>query len=352
MGISCVAKPGALSCLVALAALLGSVSGGQAKIGGTVEEIIALAKKEPPLHIATTWRGEIVDDTKRGFKEKYGLDFDLEFVSGLDDRERILNEALSGRVSTDLVNVSGELRDKFINSGAIEAVEWTRLFPQIDPAVVSPKGYFLGTGMNQFVLAYNKKLVSEAEAPKDWDDCLDPKWKNKVGLYSRPLPFVQQYIKWGPEKGDAYHKALKENNPVWLSTTNSAVSLLAAGEYSMLCGIQYHAIKTILRSDPNAPLGVIVPKLFPFQVGEAFAVLKGGKSPNSAILLAAYMATDGAKAYDAFGQSNPLQPGTDAYQYVKAAGAEPYWAGWESDGAAQSKASKAIVTDWGFPSGR
>ncbi|MCB4770415.1 extracellular solute-binding protein [Ancylobacter sp. Lp-2] len=352
MEISCAAKTGALSCLVALVALVGSVSGSQAKIGETVEEIIALAKKEPPLHIATTWRGEIVDDTKREFKKKYGLDFELEFVSGLDDRERILNEALSGHVATDLVNVSGELRDKFINSGTIVPVEWAKLFPEIAPTVISPKGYFLGTGMNQFVLAYNTKLVQKADAPKDWEDCADPKWKGKVGVYSRPLAFVQQYIKWGPEKGDAYQKALKANDPVWLSTTNSAVSLLAAGEYSMLCGIQYHAIKTILRSDPNAPLGVVVPKLFPFQVGEALAVMKGGKSPNAAILLAAYMATDGAKAYDAFGQSNPLQPGTDAYQYVKAAGAEPYWAGWESDGAAQSKASKAIVTDWGFPSGR
>ncbi|SFT47600.1 PotD/PotF family extracellular solute-binding protein [Mesorhizobium sp. YR577] len=342
---------GFTAAFLAASAVLGG-SGYAAEIGKTLDEIVELAKKEPPVKIASTWRGEIIDDTVKGFKEKYGLTMELQFVSGLDDRERILNEALTGLVDSDLVNVSGELRDKFISAGVVEPIDWNALFPAIDSSDISPKGYFLGTGFNQFVLAYNKNRVAEADAPKDWESCLDPKWKGQVGVYSRPLAFVQQYLKWGAEKGDAYQKALVANNPVWMSTTNSATSLLAAGEYSLLCGIQYHAVKTILRSDPNSPITIVVPKLFPYQVGEALAVMKGGESPNSAILLAAYMATEGSKAYDAFGQSNPMKKGTDAYNYTHAVGAEPFWAGWESDGKAQSEASKAIVSIWGFPTGR
>lgn len=31
-----------------------------------------------------------------------------------------------------------------------------------------------------YIIMYNKKLVSEAEAPKAWKDVLDPRWKGKV----------------------------------------------------------------------------------------------------------------------------------------------------------------------------
>lgn len=41
-------------------------------------------------------------------------------------------------------------------------------------------GLWFGTYLTPEVIAYNTHAVSEAEAPKDWDDVLDPKWKGKV----------------------------------------------------------------------------------------------------------------------------------------------------------------------------
>lgn len=41
-------------------------------------------------------------------------------------------------------------------------------------------GYWHGTFVTPEVIAYNSAIVSAADAPKDWDDVLDPKWKGKV----------------------------------------------------------------------------------------------------------------------------------------------------------------------------
>jgi len=338
--------------LLAASLVLPSTSFAEQKIGKTLDEIIELAKSEPPLTFATTWEGEIIDYEKKGFKDKYGLDFEFVFVEGVESRERVFNESLAGVNEVDLVNMSTELQDKFIEADLIVPVDWKGLFPKIAKGNIRPGGHYLATGWNQFVLAYNPTLVSEADAPKDWQDCLDPKWKGKIGVYTRPLPFIQTYFKWGRDKAIEYHTALKDQNPVWTSSTNSSVALLAAGEFPVLCGIHYHAVKNILRADPDAPVKVVVPKLFPIQAGEKVALMKDANSPNAAILLAGFLATDGAPGYDLYGRSDPQTEGTDAWKYSKEAGAEPYWSGWETSGDEQAEASKNIVEAWGFPKGK
>jgi iron(III) transport system substrate-binding protein len=49
-----------------------------------------------------------------------------------------------------------------------------------------PNGTWHGTYITPEVVAYNSKVVTGADIPKDWDDVLDPKWKNKV-LIRDPL---------------------------------------------------------------------------------------------------------------------------------------------------------------------
>jgi iron(III) transport system substrate-binding protein len=44
----------------------------------------------------------------------------------------------------------------------------------------SKDGFWYGTYLTPEVIAYNSAAVSAADAPKDWDDVLDPKWKGKV----------------------------------------------------------------------------------------------------------------------------------------------------------------------------
>jgi iron(III) transport system substrate-binding protein len=45
-----------------------------------------------------------------------------------------------------------------------------------------PEYRWIGTNLQILVLMYNKNLVKDGEAPKKWNDLLEPKWKNKVAF--------------------------------------------------------------------------------------------------------------------------------------------------------------------------
>ncbi|HZI41049.1 MAG TPA: extracellular solute-binding protein [Gemmatimonadaceae bacterium] len=49
------------------------------------------------------------------------------------------------------------------------------------------KDLWYGTYLTPEVIAYNSQLLSPAQAPKDWDDVLDPKWKGKI-IIRDPIP--------------------------------------------------------------------------------------------------------------------------------------------------------------------
>lgn len=59
-----------------------------------------------------------------------------------------------------------------------------RYIPTWDAAVSAEKksahGFWYGTFSTPEVIMYNNRLVSEAEAPKDWDDLLEPRWKDRI----------------------------------------------------------------------------------------------------------------------------------------------------------------------------
>jgi len=50
-----------------------------------------------------------------------------------------------------------------------------------------PQGRWFGTFETPQVIVYNTEAVSAAEAPRDWDDVLDPKWHDKI-LIRNPNP--------------------------------------------------------------------------------------------------------------------------------------------------------------------
>lgn len=324
-----------------------------AEIGKTLDEIIALAKKEGTVQVANSWRGRMLKEVAKGFEARYGLSFKQTYVGGISSRERILSEAVAGLVEYDVVNVSGELRPHYIKAGVIVPVDWGKLFPKVNPMLVGPKGYFIAAGISRYAIIYNTNMVAAADVPKTWEDCLDPKWKGKVAIYTRPRTFTGLWPGWGEARSLDFARRLRANDPIWTSDQTGTAAKIAAGEYALSCGLPYHTYLNIKRRDKTAPIAFAYPTELPLQIGEAFAIMKGAKNPNAAILFAGYLASkEGQQAYKYYGRSNPLVEGTVAHEQVAKAGSKLIFGGWEFAGAKEAEAAKKIVEAWGFPKGK
>jgi iron(III) transport system substrate-binding protein len=79
--------------------------------------------------------------------------------------------------------------------GLLEPFEpgWAASIP---PESRHPARLYFGLYRTPVVIVYNSAAVTAAEAPKDWDDLLDPRWKKKI-LIRDPLASGTMRAVWG-----------------------------------------------------------------------------------------------------------------------------------------------------------
>ena len=67
---------------------------------------------------------------------------------------------------------------------------------RVGPGGVGPANLYYPVYRTPAVIAFNSRVVSRADAPQDWDDILDPKWRNKV-LIRDPMASGTMRAIWG-----------------------------------------------------------------------------------------------------------------------------------------------------------
>ena len=161
---------------------------------------------------------------------------------------------------------------------------------KIEPAYrnIDPEGYYHATAANPTILIYNTKLVKEADAPKNWPDLLDPKWKNKVsvahpgfsGSMGSWVVLMRKLYGW------QFFEALEKQNPLIGRSLNDPVTILNAAERWV--GIA--AVSTAVQSrQAGNPIGINYPTDGAKLTLSPTAILAEARHPNAAKLFVEYM---------------------------------------------------------------
>ena len=340
-----------LTVVLGLAGALAWIDAGWSQgIGKNLDEITQLALKEGQVRFASALRNNEVKQVFKGFFAKYPkIKVETARIRGSNSREKMLSEAIAGLVEYDVADISAELQDNFVKAGVLAGpVQWHTLFPKVHTRQVSSDNYFVGVGFGAHIIAYNPSVVPKDRIPKKWDDCLDPYWKGKFVVDTRPKTFAGLSLAWGEEKTLQYVKRLKENQPIWKRGQTEALTQLAAGEFGMICGSYYQSLLRILQRDPTAKVAATFASPVSVGIGEALAVFKRAQNPNAAVLLTGWLASpEGQSGYDKIGRGSPFTEGGEKWKLIKAANAQVAFRGFE-DNASEEAIMKKIVGVWGF----
>ena len=177
IGVRAAAALGLL--LVASGCGSGSSSpGGAAKLGG-------------PLNIVA-WEGYTDPSFVNTFQKQTGCHINVTYAGSSD--EMFAKFRSGGGASYDLVSASGDASLRFVNSGAVQPVDlskipnWKDLAPQLKSPphnTVNGKHYGVSFMWGPDVLLYNKKVFKTP--PTSWAVIYDPKYRGQISIPDNPI---------------------------------------------------------------------------------------------------------------------------------------------------------------------
>lgn len=147
---------------------------------------------------------------------------------------------------------------------------------------------WIGESPLPMVLFYNKTLVPEEEAPKTWEDLLNPKWKGQIA-YASPAKSGSAYTQLctmilaqgGPEGGgwDFVEKFYQNLDGKVQDSSGNCHKLVASGEYAIGVTIEKSAV--LYADNPDVAF------VYPLQnsaVPDGVAIIKNCPNPDNAKL--------------------------------------------------------------------
>ena len=144
--------------------------------------------------------------------------------------QRYTTEAQAGQFFADLLDTNDSDLEYLRRKGMLRPFA-TPSTERYDRRFVQPQGYWAASRITMIVLGYNARSVKRAEAPKRYEDLLDPKWKGMMALEQNQTDWFMMLMEyWGEEKGKAFFQKLRGQNPQIRSGHTLMAQLIAAGE--------------------------------------------------------------------------------------------------------------------------
>ncbi len=151
-----------------------------------------------------------------------------------------------------------------------------------------PDHEFTITDANTTVMAYNNEIVKAADAPTNWTDLIDPKWKNQVAVCHPGFSGSGGGWAVTMEKlyGWSFFEKLKANAPLVTRSIIDTVNVMASGERKI--GIGPGSL-TVNLAAAGRPLTTVYPKDGTILGFGPSGILSTSPHPNAAKLFVEFL---------------------------------------------------------------
>ena len=281
---------------------------------GEWDKRLELAKKEGRVVVSITTSAEL-----RVAIEKHFAKRDVEPVVGRAPNviRRMIEESKGGVRYVDVhVGGSESIITGLLPEGILEAVEPLMLLPEVKDTKQWWGGHVWADNAKKFVysslahqsesLWYNPQVVRPEEV-RSYDDLLDEKWQNKIGLLDPRTPgsgaSIWSYIR--EIKGEEYLKRLVAQKLLINRDQRLLAENLARGKISFVMGLGYYSYAPFLKAGlPVQPLPTLKEGTYISGGSGHLVALKNPPHPNAAkIFINWFLSREGQDVYSrALGQ--------------------------------------------------
>lgn len=261
------------------------------------KELYAAAKQEGSL----TWYTAHSDDVTaqalgRDFEALYpGIKVSVVRTTAQVAFQRVSQEIRAGAMQVDVLSSTDighyvymkekGLLEKYVPDNAARVLD---IYKNYDP-----DGHYFVTSAGMMAIGYNTTKLAAADAPKNWTDLIDAKWKDKITLGH---PGFSGYVgTWVVTMrklyGWQFFEKLAQNNPQIGRSANDTVTMLNAAERIVSAG----PVGTTMESAQKGnPLAMIYPSDGAVLILAPSGIMKGVKHPQAARLFMEYLLSAGA----------------------------------------------------------
>jgi iron(III) transport system substrate-binding protein len=149
-------------------------------------------------------------------------------------RTRILTETRAGKFFWDVVSFNHLDMDALAQEGLLAAYASPETRSGFPGGAVDPAGRWAAIYVRQYVIGYNTRSVPQPEAPKSWEDLLEPRWKEKFAMDESDVEWYAAMLDYlGGEKGAAFMRSLARQNPQFRRGHSLLAKLLIAGDFPL-----------------------------------------------------------------------------------------------------------------------
>jgi iron(III) transport system substrate-binding protein len=198
---------------------------------------------------------------------------------------------------------------------------YSPLFEALSKEDIAPDGTWAATRFRYIGLGYNTKFIAKNEAPKNYDDLLDPKWKGKMAWHAGSdasgalVTITTLLATWVEQKTDAYLAELARQDITPLSVSNrQVVDQVILGEYWIGVGISAH--HPIISASRGAPSATVLFDPIPSLI-DCIQVIKGTKHPHAAMLFVDFILSTEAQRMMQAAEYFPSNPNVDPEPTLK-----------------------------------
>ena len=229
------------------------------------------------------------------FSQRFpGIKVEQQYMVG-ETQARLQQEHVSGQAVGDVLRTGSTTMLALIQDGIL-----TNFVPataaSLPKEAFGPKNAMINDSKRVKGIAYNTDNLSEAEAPKSWEDLADPRFKGKIVMPDPTSPgagqsVLQELLQSSGATDEDWLRRFAANRPAFIKGVQPAIEALKTGEYDVMLG----GIDQI--TGPALEKGAKLKWIFPVQGATPIAahyvgLITKAPHPNASKLLISWLVSE------------------------------------------------------------